>query len=197
MAIVMAACQTDIYKIAGTVTGYEEGDTFIIADLSKTPIDTLVVKKSKFKLKGHAATVTPALIYAKKNENDVVMFFKEPGTIILNMTGDASSSRVSGTKANDGLQALTDHLNDLESQFIQLENIFNDTTIEESHRKKYLEGYDRLQNDLSQLFYQAALNNIDNETGLFIITQLKDYLTANEVKELLEKMPEEMRAKIP
>lgn len=195
MALSMAACHQNGYKIAGSATGYDDGDTMFIANISMEPIDTLIVKDGKFSKSGQADSVKLGIIYAQKNPDDAVLFFIEPGTIELTMSGEPNGSKVAGTKSNDGLQALTDKTNELESRLEQLSMAFNDTTAmtTEEKRLEITQEYIKIQEEFPKIFIEAAEQNIDNEFGYFVVTNLAPNMDLGQVQALIGKMPEKFR----
>ncbi len=194
MALAMTACHQNGYKIEGSALGYDDGDTMFIANISMEPVDTLIVKDGKFGKSGHVDSVELGLIYAQKNPDDAVLFFIEPGTILLTMSGDANSSKVAGTKSNDGLQTLTDKTNELERRLEQLSMAFNDTTATtEEKRLEITREYTKIQEDFPRLFVEAAEQNLDNEFGYFVVTNLAPNIGLEQVQALIDKMPAKFR----
>jgi len=191
----LCACQQNGFKIDGTTTNYADGDTIFLANISMEPTDTFIVKDGKFGMSGQVDSVRMALAYAQKNPDDAVLLFIEPGTVKLTMTGDAKSSRVGGTKANDGLQALTDKSIAYEAEFEQLSQAFNDTTgtMTDEKRQQIATEYQRLQEELPRMFVEAAEQNIDNEFGFFVVTNLAPNMELEQVQALIDKLPPQYR----
>ena len=65
----LASCQSNSYKISGTVEGLPDGDTiFVTSDLETgAPNDTLIVKKGKFELQGEVDSTALCLVYSASN----------------------------------------------------------------------------------------------------------------------------------
>ncbi|MBQ9645426.1 MAG: AhpC/TSA family protein [Prevotella sp.] len=194
-AIALVSCQHNSYKILGTAEGYQDGDTLLMSDIDATPTDTIIVNKGKFKLKGKADSVELGIIFAQKNPDDAVLFFKEPGTILLTLTGDPATSHVGGTAANDGMQELTTQANNYEAQILKLSEAFIDTMLNDAKRQAIVNEYTKIQKELTHLFYRAAEKNIDNEFGFFAITNLVPNMEPSKVRSLIEKMPERFRCR--
>ena len=193
LALTLTACHSRSYKLNGTVQGYADGDTIIVADMSMQPTDTLIVKGGAFSLKGKTDSVELAVVYPQKNPDDAVLVFLEPGTIQLTLSGESLTSRVSGTKANDGLQALTDKTNEIEVRLEQLGQAFNDSTLTDDRRMAITQEYVQIQNDLPRIFTEAAEENIDNEFGYFVVTNLAPNMELEQVQALIDKMPAAFR----
>ncbi len=195
MAFGMAACHQNAYEIVGTATGYADGDTMFIANVEMEPFDTLIVKDGQFSMSGQADSVEMGVAYAQKNPDDAVLFFIEPGTIRLTMVGEANGSKVSGTKSNDGLQALTDKTHALEVRLKELGMAFNDTTatMTDEKRQEINLEYAKIREEFPRLFLEAAEQNIDNEFGYFVVTNLAPNLGLDQVTALIGKMPAKFR----
>ena len=193
LALALGACQQNSYKIVGTATGYADGDTLLLSEMFMDPYDTIVVKDGKFALSGQVDSVKLCVVYPKQDIDDAVLLFIEPGTIALTMSGNANTSRVGGTKSNDGLQALTDKTNELEERMEQLTQAFSDSTLTEEKRAAITDEYAQLQGELPQLFAEAARQNIDNEFGFFVLTNLAPEMDLDVVQQLIGKMPSRFR----
>ena len=192
-AVAFASCQQNSFKILGTAEGYQDGDTLYMSDVDANPTDTIIVKDGKFKLKGRADSVELSIIFSQKNPNDAVLFFKEPGTIMLTLTDDPATSHVSGTAANDGMQELTSQVNEYEARILRLSEAFIDTMLNDAKRQAIVSEYTKIQKELTHLFYRAAEKNIDNEFGFFAITNLVPHMEPGKVRSLIDKMPERFR----
>ncbi len=193
MAIGLTACQQNAYKIVGSTQGYNDGDTILLVNTSMEPTDTLIIKEGKFELSGKVDSVVMAIAYPQKNQDDAVLFFIEPGTVKISLTGNSKTSKVGGTKANDGLQALTDKSIAFEEQMEQLTMLSYDSTLTDEKRLQINEEYTRIQMEMPQMFIDAAEQNIDNEFGFFVVTNLAPTMAADKVQELISKMPSQFR----
>ena len=194
-SVALASCQQNSYKILGTAEGYQDGDTLFMSGIDANPTDTIIVEKGKFKLKGKADSVELGIIFSQKNPDDAVLFFKEPGTIQLMLTGDPMTSHVAGTAANDGMQELTTQANEYEAQILKLSEAFIDTMLNDEKRQSIVSEFTKIQKELTHLFYRAAEKNIDNEFGFFAITNLVPNMEPDKVRSLIAKMPERFRCR--
>ncbi len=197
MALLFTACQQKGYKIDGTAQGLANGDTiYLTTDLQYlTPTDSIIVKDGHFKYSAETDTVQLAMLYSA-NLKATAIFFTEPGTISITLSTDPFQTNISGTKANEGWQKLSEISNDY-GQRVQAkaEMLYNDSITPEAHQA-VLEELQKLEDELQQKFLEQIEQNIDNELGYFIVSNYAsgDKMITNEkCKELIGRMPEKFR----
>ena len=188
-AISLTSCNSNSFKVEGTVEGIDDGDTLLIMSNTPIPLDTLIVKEGKFEWKGEADSVFLCTVIAQKAMTSA-MFFKEPGTIhlLLSATGE---SEVSGTEANDGLQKLNLIFSESQKKAEALmTKIYTDSLTEEQQVEIYTQ-YTEMQKEVGKKVKELALQNLDNEFGYFLLTQMAygEDFTRDELKENIAKLP--------
>ena len=188
-AISMTSCNSNGFKVEGEVEGIDDGDTLLIMSNTPTPLDTLVVKDGKFEWKGEADSVFLCTVVAPKTMTSA-MFFREPGTIhlLLSATGD---SKVSGTVANESLQELGTIFSEAQKKGEALmTKIYTDSLNEEQQVEIYTQ-YTEIQKEVGKKVKELALQNLDNELGYFLLTQMAygEDFSRDELKETIAKLP--------
>lgn len=120
MALVFAACQSDVCKVKGTVA-LHDGATLLIApcvvdstltgdSLQACPTDTVVVAEGTFHWQTKVDTARLYRIWPSDAPQRYATFFAERGTVSISF--DSTAVRVSGTYLNDQWQALNDSVAD-------------------------------------------------------------------------------------
>ena len=192
----LASCQSNSYKISGTVEGLPDGDTiFVTSDLETgAPNDTLIVKKGKFELQGEVDSTALCLVYSASNNEINAAFFLEPGTIKIQLTEEPGGSRVSGTRCNDQWQMLNDSVMSIGKEINRIAEHIYSNNLPEEEQKKGMEQIDRLNQRFGALVIKTAEKNIDNEFGYFLLTYYPEELIDNENRaRLIKELPSEMR----
>ena len=164
-ACLTAACQSNAYHVKGEAKGCEDGEVLYIADgLSHDmpPTDSIVVTEGRFILHGETDTARFCRLYRAADPRQDVTFFLEPGTIYIEMSDRPARSRVSGTVANNGWQALNDRVAAADRE---LRRIMRDEKADRPAQVKAV--YHRLDSEIRM----AAARNDDNALGRFISTR--------------------------
>lgn len=187
------ACQSNSYKISGVAEGFTDGDTLVLYEATTyTALDTIIVKDGKFSYKGDADSVQVCTL-ASLDQTAGVFFFAEPGTISMTLSR-TDMSKVSGTKANDAWQAMNDQQAKIQEK---VQEMYYDVDKEqdESKQNEIMEQYNKLQEEMTNYLLQSVEDNIDNEYGYFVLTQLGGSGTFSDekVEELIAKLPENFR----
>ena len=194
--LLLASCQSNSYKIRGSVEGLPDGDTlFVTSDLiTGVPSDTLVIKEGKFELQGEVDSTVLCMVYSASMNEINAAFFMEPGTIKIHLTEEPGGSRVSGTHCNEQWQMLNDSVMSIGKEINRIaEHIYsNNLTAEE--QQKGMEQIDRLNERFAALVVKTVEKNIDNEFGYFLLTYYPEELIDNENRaRLIKELPAEMR----
>ncbi len=193
MAVALASCQSNSYKIQGNTEGFSEGDTlFMTTELSSgIPSDTMIVKEGHFDLKGEADSAKLSIIYAPGHPNVSALFFVEPGTINITLSQNQDNVSIGGTKANDALQELNKIASDYGKKIQEIGAIFYDPNASEESKKQAMEQEQKLQAELANKVAELAEKNIDNELGFFLITNFSDdeVFSMEKRRVLIDKMP--------
>ncbi|MBR1447296.1 MAG: redoxin domain-containing protein [Prevotella sp.] len=188
------ACQSNNYKIEGVAEGFEDGDTIVLYEAStREALDTIIVNGGKFSYEGEADSVVLQSLMALDG-SAYALFFNEAGTIQVTLSKD-DVSRISGTKANDAWQAMTDKEAEIEGKAEDLLAQLQDDETDENQRAEVMEQYNKLQEDMSDYLRKLTEDNIDNEFGYFVLTQMgmSDLFDEAKVQELIDKLPENFK----
>lgn len=194
LALFFSACQSNSYKIEGTAEGFSEGDTLLIVDAFGNPTDTLTISEGKFEYEGEVDSAALYLLGAPASMNSV-SFIKEPGTIKIHFSADGNS-KVSGTKANDGLQLFEDINTEYAKKAEQLMMSAKPDEMTEEQQAAIFQQYKNLQKEMLDKILELASNNIDNEFGYYLVVNIpinEEALTPEKASELIEKMPEKFK----
>ena len=185
----MTSCNSNGFKVEGTVEGIEDGDTLLVmpAD-APIPFDTLIVKDGKFEWEGETDSVILCSVFAPKAMTGAI-FFREPGKIqlLLSATGD---SKVSGTESNDALQELNAVFSEAQKKAEALMSKISDGQSQEEQMEIYAQCTD-IQKQVGKTMKEMALKNLNNEFGYFLFTQLAygEDFTKDELTETISKFP--------
>jgi thiol-disulfide isomerase/thioredoxin len=187
--ITLTSCNSNSFKVEGTVEGVEDGDTLLVFSNGPEPLDTLIVKEGKFAWKGEADSVFLCSVVAQ-DARAMAMFFREPGTInlLLSATGD---SKVSGTESNDALQQLNMVFAESQKKAEELMTKINTDSLDENQQVEIYTQYTELQIQVNEKVKEMALSNLNNEFGYFFFTQLayNEDFTRDQIMDALSKMP--------
>ena len=197
-AMTLTACQQNSFKIEGTADGFEEGDTLYISnDMNEgTPIDSVIIKDGKFSYSGSSDSISLWMIYSKNQPFLNVVFFNEPGTITATLAQDPGKSRIAGTKSNDGWQQLNDMTTQFSEKMQQLAEPLYAGDLTEEQQKVLLDSLNDIQADMNKCVVKIAEENIDNELGLFILTNFTsddDSFDNAKRRELIDRLPAKAR----
>ncbi len=198
LAIIVAttACQSKSYRIEGTAEGLADGDTLYLTDdmINGVPCDTLVIKDGKFSFESETDTVKLVMLYASRRNEINAPFFIEPGTIKLKLSNNPQTTRVSGTKVNEGWQELNDTIVKIGMQINRIATQLYGSKLSPEEQKAKAAEMERLNGVFKQAVIDCAERNIDNELGCFIITYYtEDIIDDAALPKLLAKLPEKFR----
>ena len=195
----LAACQSDSYRVKGTVEGLEDGDTlFLTTDLQQgIPSDTAVVNGGHFKFDGKTDSTAMCLVYSIRRNELNVPFFLEPGkTITVSISETPGDSRVSGTTINDEWQRLNDSVMVVGKEINRIaEHIYgNNISVEE--QQKGMDQIDKLNQRFAGIVTKTTEKNIGNELGYFLLVTYPEELISNDTRrKLLPLLPADMRSR--
>lgn len=192
----MSACtQSGGYKVNGVAEGFSDGDTlyFFSTMGNEQPTDTIIVSDGKFTLQGASDSVKLCSVVAADGSAGAI-FFNEAGSIDITLSR-VNPSKVSGTKANDGWQRLTELQADYTERLDSLTTPLYADSVSDETRQAILARYQAAEKELMGKVIGIAEENLDNALGFFVVTSLAggDDLTADRLKSMIEKMPAEFR----
>ncbi len=195
VALVMAACQPNGFKVKGVAEGFNDGDTLYFYDeIGKNPTDTLIVKDGKFSIEGGSVDSVRLCSVVASDNSAGAMFFKENGSIDVTIS-KTKMPKVGGTKANKGWQKMNEIQAEYAPKFEGLENALYLDDIDDAQRQKIADDYKALEEEMLGRFIDVAEDNISNELGYFIVTSMagSTSLKTDRLKALIEKMPTEYK----
>ncbi|MBR0259588.1 MAG: AhpC/TSA family protein [Prevotella sp.] len=195
----LTSCQSNSYKISGTVSsaeGLADGDTlFVTQDLQTgIPSDTLIIKDGKFEMSGETDSTTLCMIYSAIRNEINSAFFLESGSINIELTEQPGGSRVSGTICNNQWQTLNDSVMSIGKEINRIAEHIYGNNLSQEEQQKGMEQIERLNKRFADLVVKTAEKNIDNEFGYFLLTYYPEELINNEQRaRLIKELPAEMR----
>ena len=192
----LTSCQSNTYKIQGSVTGMEDGDTLYLTSDMQTgiPSDTLIVKDGKFSFESETDSVYLAMVYSAARNEINAPFFVEPGTITMSLTEAVGQTRVGGTKCNNEWQKLNDAVMAIGKEINQIAEHIYGNNVSEEEQKKGMSQIDELNKRFSDIVVKAAEDNIDNEFGYFLLVYYPEEVINNAARaRLIEKLPDAMK----
>ncbi|NPD91158.1 TlpA disulfide reductase family protein [Xylanibacter muris] len=192
-SLILAACQSESYKIEGTCRNIADGDTLFITNdfYNGTPIDTLIVKEGKFSTEGNADSTFLCMLYSPKNRNINIPFFIEPGKIEISLADSPMMSNVKGTSTNRKWQEMNDTVMNIGIRINRIASeIYTNRPDHEIIKQKEAE-INRLTKRFKSVIMNYAEKNISNEFGYFILTYYKDVIPVEAHLALIDKMPKD------
>ena len=202
-SILLAACQSDTYKIYGLAASLNNGDTlFITTDFANgNPLDTIIVENGKFEIEGTADSTFLCLIY-NHNKNMFIPFFIEPGNINIQLSDNPVHNRVSGTSTNNKWREMNDSSIRIGREISIIASQLNTPELTNDEQDHLIEKYGKLMSQFRALVLKYTKANISNEFGYFLLTYYDDFSNYNSNEnfidaktklELIKEMPERMR----
>lgn len=193
----LAACQSNTYKIKGEGDALIDGDTlFLTTDTENSlPMDTIVVKDGGFEIEGPVDSIAFCMIYNPKKTNVVLPFFLEQGNIRVNFSTKPGGSNVAGTPINNKWQSLNDSIADLTAQIEAIAIYLYSNELSDEEVTEQQTAMEKINNDFTSLVTQTAKDNIDNEFGYFLLIYFEGAIASETHLELINSLPEEMRGR--
>ena len=195
MALTMAACQPDGFRVSGVAEGFSDGDTLYFYEVmgAPTPTDTIILKNGKFKLEGPVDSVTMASVVSADGSAGA-LFFKEKGSIDVTVT-KSGMPKIGGTASNDAWQ----EVNEMQARYsVKFDSLMAPLYMgepDESARVEAMKAYQVIEREMIDNVIKIAEKNLDNELGYFVVTSMAGGtdLGPERVKELIGKMPGEFQ----
>ena len=191
-ATILAACQpANSYKIDGTTTGFNDGDTIYLQEVNGRDVRTLdstVVADGKFSFSGTTDTIQKLSICYKTDGRFVEdEFFLEKGTI--KATLDKEQSSITGTPNNDIYNQFNAALGEKYKQMRALYETINDSLPEET-RKAKTDEMKALQDGCLELALSTIKANVATEAAYSIFNRHYYAFDLAVQEELINAMPE-------
>ena len=197
--VLFAACSKQpakTYTLEGTATGFAEGDTLFLTEdlMNGLPTDTIIIgADGKFTVIGQADSVLMCAIYEPGNPQNMVQFFSEPASIRIEMTKDPGHAKVSGSIANDSLQAMIESIMPYADRISHLMDSLFTISGEASDEAKWAlrERIEQLYTEQTRKVVETAERNVDNELGYYLVTHYDcpDPVLNQRLQALIDQMP--------
>jgi len=200
LLLCVAACNNKGYKVTGYVTGAENGDTVILADVrGMDEIDTLqtvLVKGGKFVFEGVQDTAAMYYVIWRSNANPdmalATQFALENASITIKLdTAQNKSAEISGTPANEALSALSKEEYALNQKAQRIFVVLNDLGATDEAKSEAEKQLNDLQEESQVLYQKFIKENIANVVGQYYLVGYAGALDDNFVLEQLAAIPEE------
>lgn len=192
----LAACQSNTYRINGSVEDAADGDTlFLTTDMQQgIPTDTMIIKDGRFELSGETDSVRFCMIYSTSREELNASFFLEPGRIQVKLTKDPGASRVGGTMVNDEWQRMNDSVMVVGKEINRIAEKIYETEATQEEQAKEMAKIEKLNQRFSNIVLTFAERNINNELGVFLLTFYPEEIIPNKERlRLIQQLPEKTR----
>ena len=199
LLLCVAACNNKGYKVTGYVTGAENGDTVILADVrGMNDVDTLqtvVVKGGKFVFEGVQDTAVMRYVIWRSNNNPdlalATQFALENGSITIKLdTAQNKSAEISGTPANEALSALSAQEYELNQKAQRIFGVLNDLSATDEAKADAEKQLNELQDQSMDIYRNFIKENIDNVVGQTYLVMYAGALGDDFVNEQLALIPE-------
>lgn len=192
-ALLMSCGNSGSYKIDGTVSGMEEGDTlslgYSVDGAQYTPESYAVIKDGKFEFAGKTENCKLYYIVKQKTEEPVAMVFLENGNITVDISEEKNS--ITGTESNDLnmklMEDLTAPITELQEKQMRL---YMDTTLTDEQREVLLDELKTISEKASQYIKEFITANAETMVGLFMLVQYADMFDNDELDALVKRVPE-------
>lgn len=183
--MMLAACQSNSYKVYGTAKALADGDTVyfttnLLGYVDPPPTDTAVVEGGKFTFEGTADSLRAAMIYSKSGKLENAMLITEPGTIMVRMGADSQSTRVWGTFCNNKWQELADSTLSIGMEFDRIARYVTDNHLTYGEIKEKRSELAKLHSRFVDIIIGTREANADNDFGRFMSSYYKDVIAAGD-----------------
>ena len=196
-ALCIVACTPSGYKLTGTATGAEDGDTVILAAYQGRQLDTIattVVKDGRFEFTGVQDTAAMRLVIWSSNTMPdtriATQIALENADITVELdTAENSIAKVFGTPANEALTKLGEAEMEINNRAEEIYKVFLDSTASEEQHADAEKQIEQLQDDFTKMYADFIEKNIGNIAGVNYLAQYASALDDELVQKLLDKVP--------
>lgn len=183
--MMLAACQSNSYKVYGTAKDLADGDTVyfttnLLGYADPPPTDTAVVEGGKFTFEGTADSLRAAMIYSKSGKLENAMLITEPGTIMVRMGADSQSTRVWGTFCNNKWQALADSTLSIGMEIDRIARYVADNNLTYGELKVKQKEMKQLEQRFIYIIIGTREANAGNDFGRFMSSYYRDVIAAGD-----------------
>lgn len=198
LALCIAACQSNGYKITGTATGAQDGDTVIMASvLGMFDVDTLqttVVKNGQFVFTGVQDTAAMRYIIWKSAANAdlsiATQVALENAEITVKLdTAENTVAEVSGTPANEAMTKLGQLEFDMNKKAESIFGVLQSADATDEAKANAEKQLNSLQDKMVAAYTEFIQQNINNVAGVHYLTQFASILDDAKVMEFITAVP--------
>ena len=195
----IAACKDNGYKVTGTATGAEDGDTVILANIqNRFDIDTIAVttvKNGKFVFEGVQDTAAMRYVIWRSNTNEdlaiATQFALENAAITIQLDTAANAVAViSGTPINDAITELSRKELEINEVGEKVFATFNDPQASDEMRADAEKQLNDLQEKMTAIYKDFIAANIQNVAGQSYLATYAPMMEDEFVIEQLAAIPE-------
>ena len=197
----VAACQTEGYKVTGTATGAEDGDTVILAEVrgmfDVDTLETVLVKNGKFVFTGVQDSAAMRYVIWKSNANPDVSIATqialENAEITVKLdTAENTIAEVSGTPANDAMTELGKLEFEMNKKAEKAYGPLQDPQATDEAKAEAEKALNEVQTKMIAAYTEFIEKNVGNIAGVTYLTQYASLLEDAKVSELLAAVPAEL-----
>ena len=198
LMLCVAACQTGGYKVTGTATGAEDGDTVILADVrgmfEVDTLETVLVKNGQFVFTGVQDSAAMRYVIWKSNANPdlsiATQIALENGNITVKLdTAENTIAEVGGTPANDAMTELGKLEFAMNKEAEKAYGALQDPEATDEAKSEAEKALNEVQNKMIAAYTDFIEKNITNIAGVTYLTQYASVLDDAKVSELLAAVP--------
>ena len=184
LCALLCSCQQHRYRISGTADNLSDGDTLLVLRaLDLQAIDTLVVSASAFQAEGKADSSFFCLLVSQRHQDFVVPFFMQTGNIDIQCS--QGKNKVGGTSLNDDFQAFNDSINTMREEIIRQSSYIYGNNLSKEETERISEQLKKLNDKMSTYIISTASKNLNNEFGVFLVTQTDNSIMSDEIRKKL------------
>ncbi|MCR4995123.1 MAG: AhpC/TSA family protein [Bacteroidales bacterium] len=201
VALCIAACQGNGYKVTGTATGAQDGDTVILAGIrGMFDVDTIqmvLVKNGQFVFTGVQDTAAMRYVIWRSNANPdlsiATQVALENAEITVKLdTAETSAAEVTGTPANEAMTKLGALELEMNKKAEGIFGVLQDTDATDEAKAEAEKQLNDLQETMKKAYADFIKENINNIAGVTYLTQYASILDDAQVSELLKAVPAEL-----
>lgn len=199
LMLCVAACQNGGYKVTGTATGAEDGDTVILAEVrgmfEVDTLQTVLVKNGKFVFTGTQDSAAMRYVIWKSNANPdlsiATRIALENAEISVKLdTAENTIAEISGTPANDAITALGKKEFEMNKKAEAIFGVLQDANATDEAKAQAEKQLNELQSSMIYLYTEFIRENITNVAGVDYLAQYASLLDDAKVSEFIAAVPE-------
>ena len=189
----LTACESEpSYKITGVAPDMADSTMIYLQKVvgrKLVKLDSAMVIKGAFSFNGRQDTAIHRYVTGKSGDKRYrTDFFLENGQIAMTL---ADESSVTGTPLNDAYRAF---LNEYTSARKEQQAIYSTRPENEEQRNEMMKKLNATHTQMCESSYHHISLNATNAVGAYLLPEYVDFLTHEQQKEIIAKMPEEYKS---